>query len=260
MILGLLLFSLVFAVAHGSGETWKDYQDAYVKKVSGIAGKDREDLSLGKKAIEIPELKVTDRCTSCHVPMDDPNTFGEDNPLKPHPSNYLKQHPSDRFGCTICHGGLGESLSAEEAQSETFRKGDLVQTSCTVCHGDTVLEGAEKITRGKSLLEKYQCVSCHYSEKVPQTDDFRPAPRLRGIASKVSEKWLLHWLKDPRSTQSNTVMPRYEIDEKYVDALVGYLMNSEDLPIRLAQAPLSRSLPQDEAICHYTKYRIVASC
>ena len=34
----------------------------------------------------------------------------------------------------------------------------------------------------------------------------------------------------------------------------------QDLPIRLAQAPLSRSLPQDEAICHYTKYRIVASC
>ncbi len=188
MILGLLLFSWAVAVVYGSGRTWKDYQDAYVKRVSGIAGKYEKDLSLGKKAIEIPELEVTDRCTTCHVAMDDPNMFGEDNPLKPHPSNYLKQHPPERFGCTICHGGSGESLRVDDVQSGTFRKGDLVQTSCTICHTGMVLEGAEKVTRGVSLLQKSQCTNCHYSEEVPKTDDFKPAPSLRGIADKVSEK------------------------------------------------------------------------
>ena len=58
------------------------------------------------------------------------------------------------------------------------------------------------------------------------------------------------------------VFPYLKIDNDPVEGerAAAHIVILEDLPIRLAQAPLSRSLPQDEAICHYTKYRIVASC
>lgn len=227
-ILGLLVLTCVYPVAYGSAKDWKDYQKAYLKRLSETAGVGKQDVSLGKKIIEIPELAIRDRCTSCHVAMDDPRMLGEENPLKPHPSNYLRQHPPERFGCTICHGGQGESLSLEKAQSGTFRKGDLVETSCSACHAEVLLEGAEKLTRGKSLLKELQCINCHYTQGLSETDVFKPAPALKGLADKVNEKWLWRWLKDPKSYMPNPIMPHYEIEEKYIDALVGYLMDSKD--------------------------------
>lgn len=227
-IFGWLLLTFVYPVAYGSAEDWKDYQKAYLKRLSEIADGEKDDVSLGKRTIEIPELAIRDRCTSCHVAMDDPRMLGEENPLKPHPPNYLQQHPPERFGCTICHGGQGESLSLEKAQSGTFRKGDLVETSCSACHAEVLLEGAEKLTRGKSLLKELQCINCHYTQGLSEADVFKPAPALKGLADKVNEKWLWRWLKDPKSYMPNPIMPHYEIEEKYIDALVGYLMDSKD--------------------------------
>ena len=225
---GMFLFFGVITFTHSSGQSWEDYQKAYVKKVSELAGKDIEKPSLEIKVIEVPELDIRDRCTTCHIAMDDLRMFGEKNPLKPHPSDYLQQHPPERFGCTICHGGQGESLSLDKAQSGTFRRGDLIQLSCSSCHTEVALEGAPEVNRGKSLLKQNQCINCHYTQDLSKTEEYDKVPVLRGIGDKVSEKWLWGWLKDPKSYMPNATMPRYEIDEKYVDGLVGYLMDSKD--------------------------------
>jgi mono/diheme cytochrome c family protein len=90
------------------------------------------------------------------------------------------------------------------------------------------LAGAPKITKGKSLMKENQCTNCHYAQNLAETEDFKPAPILTGVGGKVSEKWLWRWLKDPKSYMPNATMPRYEIDDKYVDALVGYLKGSND--------------------------------
>jgi mono/diheme cytochrome c family protein len=227
-VYGSFLFFLALTVAHASGENWKDYQEEYVKKVSGFAGKDKDKSSLGIKVVEVPELGIQDRCTTCHIAMDDLRMFGEENPLKPHPASYLQHHPPDRFGCTPCHGGQGESLDIKKAQSGTFRKGDLVQVSCSSCHTEVALGGAPRVTKGRSLLKDNQCTNCHYAQDLSEAEDFRPAPALSGIGEKVSEKWLWRWLKDPKGYMANATMPRYEIDEKYVDGLVAYLMASKD--------------------------------
>jgi cytochrome c2 len=223
----VLLFGVV-TLAHGSGNDWETFQAEYVKKISAITGKEIKTSSLGIKVIEVPELGISDRCTTCHVAMDDLRMFGEENPLKPHPSSYLEQHPPERFGCTTCHGGQGESLEVDKAQSGTFRRGDVVQISCSSCHTEVALEGAPRLTMGKTLLKDNQCTSCHYAQNLAETEDFQLAPALAGIGGKVSEKWLWRWLKDPKSYMPNATMPRYEIEEKYVDGLIGYLMDSKD--------------------------------
>ena len=62
--------------------------------------------------IMTPDLGQIDRCTSCHQGMDSiatpsmQNPFPE-NPFKSHPGDFLKNHPPDKFGCVICHGGQG---------------------------------------------------------------------------------------------------------------------------------------------------------
>ena len=223
----VLLFGVV-TLAHGSENDWETFQEEYVKKISAITGKEIKTSSLGIKVIEVPELGISDRCTTCHLAMDDLRMFGEENPLKPHPSSYLEQHPPERFGCTTCHGGQGESLEVDKAQSGTFRRGDVVQVSCSSCHTEVALEGAPRLTMGKTLLKDNQCTNCHYAQNLAELEDFQLAPALAGIGGKVSEKWLWRWLKDPKSYMPNATMPRYEIEERYVDGLIGYLMDSKD--------------------------------
>jgi mono/diheme cytochrome c family protein len=232
IISGLFLFLWLWAIAgaFGSAEKkdWKDYQRDYEKKISQMGGKEVQESVLGVKLIEVAKLGVKDRCTTCHIAMGDLRMFGEENPLKPHPGGYLEQHPPERFGCTVCHGGLGEALGEEEAHSGTYRKADVAQVSCSKCHDAVTLEGAPELTLGKSLLVKSQCTNCHYARELSETEDFRPAPGLTGIGDKVGEKWLWRWLKEPKNYMPNAIMPRYEIDDKYVDALIGYLKDSKD--------------------------------
>lgn len=227
-IYGFLLVVGVMTLAYASGKGWKDYQEEYSRKISALPGQQIKKTWFGKKIIEVPELGLRDRCTTCHIAMDDLRMFGQENPLKPHPSDYLTHHPPERFGCTLCHGGDGESLQADKAQSKSFRRGDVVQVSCSKCHEAVTLKGAPEVTRGKSLLRKNQCTNCHYAQELAEVEDFRPAPELTGIGDKVGEKWLWRWLKDPKSYMPNARMPRYEIEEKFVDALVGYLKDSKD--------------------------------
>ncbi|MDP2644810.1 MAG: c-type cytochrome, partial [Desulfobacterales bacterium] len=227
VLLGLLVFSWAFISACSSEKKWKDYQKAYAQKAAELGSKAPQKPS-GVRVLEVAELGIQDRCTSCHVAMDDLTMLKEENPLKSHPASYLKEHPPARFGCTICHGGQGDSLSPEKAHGGTFSKGGLIQISCAKCHGEVVLEGAGNVNRGKLLLKRYQCINCHLIADLPEGEDFRPAPSLKGIGDKVGEKWLWRWLKEPKSYLPNATMPHYPMEEKYMDALVGYLMGSKN--------------------------------
>ena len=229
---GSFIILSTIMITYGSEKSWKDYQREYTKKIAAKAGMDIRKFTPGEKIIAIPELGIRDRCITCHVGMNQLQMFGEKNPFKPHPSNYLQHHPPNRFGCTTCHGGEGASLSMEKAHGKSFRKRDLVQVSCSKCHIEEVLGGALKVSHGKFLLKQNQCIDCHYTKGLSETEKFKFAPALKGIGSKTNEKWLWRWLKDPKSYMSNASMPHYDLDEKYIDALVGYLAHSKDYRLK----------------------------
>ncbi|MFQ5674357.1 MAG: c-type cytochrome [bacterium] len=206
--------------------SWQYYQDAYQEKKTE-ASQEKLAKQVRKQEVEIPELGIRDRCTSCHIGVQDVSMFGEENPLKPHPAEYLKQHPTNKFGCTTCHGGNGEALNAKEAHSGGFLKGELAQVSCSKCHTQETLAGAPNVSRGQSLLKEYQCTQCHYVQNFSEMALFRPAPSLKGLGNKVTDKWLRRWLTDPKSYMTNARMPKYQVDDKYIDALVGYLSTAQ---------------------------------
>ena len=66
------------------------------------------------------DLDRIDRCTSCHVGMDEfsnpslTNDFTK-NPYKAHPdiTGLIKNHPFRKYGCTECHGGQGLATTVE---------------------------------------------------------------------------------------------------------------------------------------------------
>lgn len=173
-------------------------------------------------------LSVEDRCTACHRAMLDPDRILDAQPMTAHPGRLLDIHSPLRFGCTPCHGGNGHASTAAEAHAGGttrlgFLTGAATEIACGKCHLNEVhLEGAPHLSRGRSLLRRSQCDGCHVIGESARVG--RPGPDLAGIVDRTNPTWLFRWIKNPRDYAENARMPRYQLEDRYVDALVGYLM------------------------------------
>ncbi len=173
-------------------------------------------------------LGVEDRCTSCHAYVLDAGHKLEAQPGTAHPGRLLDLHPPQRFGCTPCHGGDGHATTARGAHAPAsghaaFLTGDAVETACGKCHlNEAKLDGAPHLSHGRELIRRAQCDGCHQIGEFARSG--RPGPDLSGIASRTNPAWLFRWIKNPTDYASNARMPRFDLEDRYVDALVGYLM------------------------------------
>ena len=64
------------------------------------------------------------------------------------------------------------------------------------------------LRQGRDLVVQQNCMSCHTAEdklEFPELAD--QGPDMRGIGSRVSEKWLASWLVSPHSVKPSTTMP-----------------------------------------------------
>ncbi|HVI83975.1 MAG TPA: c-type cytochrome, partial [bacterium] len=157
----------------------------------------------------------------------DPEHRLDPQPRTSHPGRLLDTHPPIRFGCTPCHGGVGEATTTREAHAPSGcgvrLAGDAAEISCGKCHlNELTIEGAPHLSHGRALIRNAQCDGCHEIGGSPPRD--RLGPSLTGIGDRVDPVWLFRWLKNPRDYASNARMPRFELEDKYIDALVGYLM------------------------------------
>jgi mono/diheme cytochrome c family protein len=101
--------------------------------------------------------------------------------------------------------------------------GDAAEIACGTCHvSGEALEGAPHLSRGRELIRRAQCDGCHQIGESQRSG--RPGPDLAGIGARTRPVWLFRWLKNPRDYASNARMPRFPLEDRYVDALVGYLM------------------------------------
>ncbi|HAL56866.1 MAG TPA: hypothetical protein DCP63_10435, partial [Bacteroidetes bacterium] len=80
------------------------------------------------------------------------------------------------------------------------------------------------------------CTGCHRIDGFSTQD--QTAPTLTGVGSKVSRKWLVRWLKNPRAVQSNATMPTYQLSDEHLNALASYLMSFADSSVLRARDPL----------------------
>ncbi|MFQ5733137.1 MAG: c-type cytochrome, partial [Planctomycetaceae bacterium] len=230
----LLLTSLVFlqclvlAAIDEHATEWRDHQKQYARE---LADKARE---AGRPVVEFPieirqsylenlDLKRVDRCTSCHVGIENPQFTTVAQPLKTHPGDLLKHHPSDKFGCTICHQGQGRATTKDAAHGhvrfwdEPLLTGDFVQASCAKCHHDDPIPQTPVLTRGRKLMRSLGCVGCHQAGEIVAED--KVGPRLDAIGSKVSRTWLNKWLLNSHTYLPQGKMPHYGLTPPAADAL-----------------------------------------
>lgn len=192
-----------------------------------------ENPKIEIKQYNIEDLNKVDRCTSCHLGIDNPLQSDYPPPYTTHPGYYiyLENHQPQQFGCTICHQGQGRATTSMEkahGRVEFWEKpmfeGAYAQASCQHCHQDiTHLRGAEVMREGDRLLKKSICFGCHRIdgyENIPKI-----SPPLSRIGEKVNYTWLLKWLMNPSELMEGATMPNYFFSEEEARAIADYLFS-----------------------------------
>ncbi len=103
----LLLISLAIAPAKNHFSEWHHYQKQYLAMIRGRgeAVTLQRHLQEGIQQIWLPDLGVVDRCTTCHVGLNEASLADVSaQPFRRHP---VIPHRIDQFGCVMCHRGQG---------------------------------------------------------------------------------------------------------------------------------------------------------
>ncbi len=186
--------------------------------------------------VNFVKVAKMDRCQTCHLAIDRAGYEKYPQPFRTHPNLgvYLgsnSKHPLDQVGCTVCHEGMGQSVSFRDASHapstpeqahEWEEKYDweephlwdypmlplnMTEASCAKCHKQEVfIPNAEKLSVAYATYERAGCYACH---KTRGFENLRkPGPTLTKIGSKLSEDWVKTWIRNPKAVKPTTWMPR----------------------------------------------------
>jgi len=198
-----LVAVLGFAIWRSAHPKWMTYQhnyynmaaDAMEKQAAAIkdpaaAAKMREQAEeLRHTPLKIKQILTVfggvDRCTTCHVAMDEfvnptmKNNFTQE-PYAAHPLvdgiDLNKTHNFQKYGCSVCHQGQGMATTAKDAHGfvdnwqKPLLKGKFIQAACARCHANFEhAPGMQFVALGKKLFYKHGCQGCHAINGVGQT-------------------------------------------------------------------------------------------
>lgn len=171
----LLIFALAAAYREVSPE-WSKYQAEYKNQlVSNLkdetAKRKARSLTVEVQQLYLSELQRIDRCTSCHIGVENPLMAKAKIPLKQHSGEYLTNHSPEKYGCTICHYGQGRATNRMEAHGaghETHWDFPIIpekyiQSACVQCHdaGTLKAKGWDSVAQGETLVNEKGCRGCH---------------------------------------------------------------------------------------------------
>jgi cytochrome c2 len=260
----LLLFGLT--VKKEFVAEWRDYQQEYIQMQIDKESNPEVVSTLKKTPIKIkqiwnPELGIADRCTTCHLGVDDPAFKDAAEPFRYHKA--AREHDFNQIGCTICHRGQGRATETKEAHAKDIHHWespmwelDMVQVSCPQCHEDIYhignrLKGAELLSNAVNLLInnelEMECFACHTIRKVGEAlapdltefgarteHEFEQTHDMRYVEG---EKDMYNWtfqhfidpLKispgDPDIGMEPTIMPNFSFTDEQARALTALVFS-----------------------------------
>ncbi len=91
---------------------WKKIQSDYYSMIPKelVDGSGQDESFIRIHQVSPTGINRTDRCMTCHLGMENPAMSEAPQPHTKHPGEFLVQHPVEKFGCTVCHGGQGRAL------------------------------------------------------------------------------------------------------------------------------------------------------
>lgn len=230
-------------------EEWKRYEKDYVRYTQTRPDTKHlmADFHSGIDQVWLPDMKIVDRCTTCHQGITQASLSDSSvpQPFRAHPAI---PHAVKDWGCVICHRGQGPATEVAEAHETTLAweqpilPTKYIQASCGSCHRGDIPQ-TPQLNRGRQLLSELNCAGCHRMQGIE-----RPAmlgPDLGNVGSKVTREWIYKWLKEPRTvvdaagntvvngyeTQEEPRMPQFRLTDQETTALSAYLSSLRSHPV-----------------------------
>lgn len=243
---GLVFYSQFFA-------PWQDHQKQYFRQAAAKTSNESLRATLVARTPRIEQILVrsfgterVDRCTSCHIAVDDPRFTTDAQPLRTHPT--IPGHKFDTFGCTICHDGQGRAVAAHDAHEGgedwpwPLLQKELIQANCVQCHTEPGWEHAPLVNAGRRLFFERACYACHtiaglsYGSIGPELTDEGRRRRVEFVRSKIL---------DPKATNPTSTMPKQDLTPEQVSSLVAFLKAQQGAHI--SRAPLASFVSSQQA-------------
>lgn len=245
---------IIAAVTENILAPWRMIRLGYVEVLNEKATDDRGRAIADQFEIRIvqnylPTLEAVDRCVTCHPGIDDPRMKDERQPYKAHSGEYLTQHPSENYGCTICHRGQGRALVFEEAKGEESHWDypllpiNLTQSACGLCHSSDEVKGrgGDRYALGKELFTDKGCYSCHNLYGVggnmgPALDSVglkikQMLPMLHVEGPHTLPQWLKEHFEDPQKVVVDSQMKPPQLSDEEIEALTTYMLSLQQREI-----------------------------
>ncbi len=250
-ILSAVLAAMLVALAwEAENPEWKGYQRMFFAAGAARAQSDaaREwyrGQRVGIREIRVDALQRVDRCTTCHLGVDDPNFVGAPEPFRTH-SSLLASHPPEKFGCTVCHNGRGRAVTtlaahgdSEEAPSRLWR-GVYLQAACYLCHGETTPstslraeaaqaegsgqalppESVATVLEGRKAINQLRCLRCHQIRGQGESE----GPELSAVGSRRDWVEIFAHLLNPQAMSPGSTMPDFPLTRAQAEAITAYLL------------------------------------
>lgn len=122
-------------------------------------------LDVRLRQVVVPNLKVSDRCVSCHVGMSaGEEVLGDSKVLAAHKPVV---HSPAEIGCTTCHGGQGRATEKADAHGDVhFWTQPMIpvkyaQAGCGTCHAPLNVPNLATLEKGRGAFERLDCIACH---------------------------------------------------------------------------------------------------
>lgn len=265
--LSLAIASIAILIVHGFVfyqqffHKWENYQTSYFDQARTLAKTDTEREILANRKPKIEQIIVTqfgtdrvDRCTTCHIAVDDPRFKDSPHPYRSHPfseemgdkkvdGKWERRHKFADMGCTVCHEGQGRGLEEYFAHGEdhywnepmlgyvtqeTWRADykdkligkDYIQANCAQCHTEKDFKGTPVVNKGRELFIQKNCYGCHRIEGI---SNGTLGPDLTDVGRKWKVDYLWESLVDPRANIATSFMPKFNLTEDETRALVVFL-------------------------------------
>lgn len=242
---------------------WHRYQQEYYARLEAMAASAEERARIRSTPHGFVQTVAggarTDRCMTCHLAVEDPRFKDAPQPLRTHPE--IPPHPFQRFGCSLCHGGMGPATNSKDAHGGLLReeglvrpsgevdyveervrpllRGKLVYASCPACHLGKDRKGGRLLARGRALFRGKGCMGCH---KIGDLGG-QVGPELTFVGDKRTDpRWLLEHFRDPRKYAPGSTMPSYrKMSEAWLESLTAFMLSLRRAPYELvASVPLEK--------------------
>ncbi|MCM2257478.1 MAG: c-type cytochrome [Vicinamibacteria bacterium] len=232
---------------------WQEHQTQYFAQAEKLADNPEVKKTLAARRPAIEQIIVrsfgperVDRCTTCHIAIDDPRFEKADQPLRTHPQ--IPGHKFETFGCTLCHEGQGRGVEAFDAHEGghdwpwPLLDKELIEANCVQCHNDPGWAHAPKVAAGRKLFFERACYTCHTISGLSYGSI---GPELTEVGRKRRASFVKEKIENPRASNPVSTMPRQDLTPEQVLELTTFLKAQQGN--RITRAPIQQFLATQAA-------------